>query len=169
MGGRPPRPKSAESTRPGSGCCRWMRRWDLPALDKRTVSTSALLIHGRGVRKGDQAREATCGGLADPVLPERPLSVAMGISPAPGDGRLAGPPSSAGPEPERFGPTSAVLLPSIRIRGAPATTVVSLTTSAPTSALNRDCYPHGHGFIAETSMKFAGNDSEPRARLIVTM
>ena len=38
----------------------------------------------------------------------------------------------------------------------------------------RDCYigspkyPHGQGFIAPTSMKFAGKEYEPRARLMVT-
>ena len=46
--------------------------------------------------------------------------------------------------------------------------VVSLTRFFPISALNRDCSPHAQGFIAAISMKFAGNDSEPRARLMVT-
>jgi len=69
---------------------------------------------------------------------------------------------------QRARPSSCLRKRPMPLNESPADHGVSLTRSAPISALTFDCSPHAHGFIAATSMKLAGNDSEPRARLIVT-
>jgi len=108
------------------------------------------------------------GVLQTPVLLERPPPVAIGTNHAVSDGRFARPVSAAGPVPERARPRSGPHEPRTPLKESPGTSVVRLTRSVPISAQNLDYSPHAQGFIAATNMKFAGNDSEPRARLIVT-